>query len=159
MNDALKKHFGREIDRFEGKRQIVDGTFYVGERPGKDDKILYFDEYSVDDYNLRKKNNDPAKKDRPIAGQSALDILVTENKLRLATTKDIDAWVNKASEKFKRFNPALRVGAPMIVSRTYVVLEKVELPSGLYGAHSRSCLLYTSPSPRDATLSRMPSSA
>ena len=25
--------------------------------------------------------------------------------------------------------------------------------------HSNSCLLYTSPSPRDATLSRMPSSA
>ena len=25
--------------------------------------------------------------------------------------------------------------------------------------HSKSCLLYTSPSPRDATLSRMPSSA
>ena len=29
---------------------------------------------------------------------------------------------------------------------------------GYYGARS-SCLLYTSPSPRDATLSRMPSSA
>ena len=28
-----------------------------------------------------------------------------------------------------------------------------------YGANSKSCLLYTSPSPRDATLSRMPSSA
>ena len=26
-------------------------------------------------------------------------------------------------------------------------------------AHARDCLLYTSPSPRDATLSRMPSSA
>ena len=25
--------------------------------------------------------------------------------------------------------------------------------------HSKNCLLYTSPSPRDATLSRMPSSA
>ena len=28
-----------------------------------------------------------------------------------------------------------------------------------YGEQSRNCLLYTSPSPRDATLSRMPSSA
>ena len=27
------------------------------------------------------------------------------------------------------------------------------------GAHVQGCLLYTSPSPRDATLSRMPSSA
>ena len=29
----------------------------------------------------------------------------------------------------------------------------------LYGGHAVICLLYTSPSPRDATLSRMPSSA
>ena len=29
----------------------------------------------------------------------------------------------------------------------------------IYGGFSSSCLLYTSPSPRDATLSRMPSSA
>ena len=28
-----------------------------------------------------------------------------------------------------------------------------------FGGHSHTCLLYTSPSPRDATLSRMPSSA
>ena len=27
------------------------------------------------------------------------------------------------------------------------------------GGHTNTCLLYTSPSPRDATLSRMPSSA
>ena len=30
---------------------------------------------------------------------------------------------------------------------------------GRYGENPNSCLLYTSPSPRDATLSRMPSSA
>ena len=30
---------------------------------------------------------------------------------------------------------------------------------GRYGDNPNSCLLYTSPSPRDATLSRMPSSA
>ena len=32
-------------------------------------------------------------------------------------------------------------------------------PAGLYMLGSNACLLYTSPSPRDATLSRMPSSA
>ena len=30
---------------------------------------------------------------------------------------------------------------------------------GLLAAHRKSCLLYTSPSPRDGLLSRMPSSA
>ena len=31
--------------------------------------------------------------------------------------------------------------------------------SASFGSEANSCLLYTSPSPRDATLSRMPSSA
>ena len=31
--------------------------------------------------------------------------------------------------------------------------------TGSFEAYEKSCLLYTSPSPRDATLSRMPSSA
>lgn len=141
MNKKLKKHFGREIDRFEGSQQIVDGTFYVGKQPDAEEKILYFNEYSVEDYNLRKKVEDPAKKDRPIAGQAALDALVAENKLRPATSVDINAWVTKASAKFKRFNPALRVRTPMGTRRTYVVLEKLELPDGLHGAHSRSFII------------------
>ena len=36
--------------------------------------------------------------------------------------------------------------------------ESVSVP-GKYVPHFKPCLLYTSPSPRDATLSRMPSSA
>ena len=40
------------------------------------------------------------------------------------------------------------------------VLLKARLLMSLFSIRSvRSCLLYTSPSPRDATLSRMPSSA
>ena len=39
----------------------------------------------------------------------------------------------------------------------YVLFETGYGPSGL--PHIGTCLLYTSPSPRDATLSRMPSSA
>ena len=38
-------------------------------------------------------------------------------------------------------------------------LGKVKNPWPNVDAHSGACLLYTSPSPRDATLSRMPSSA
>ena len=36
-------------------------------------------------------------------------------------------------------------------------MQQLRLKPGRYNAYS--CLLYTSPSPRDATLSRMPSSA
>ena len=41
----------------------------------------------------------------------------------------------------------------------HLVLNKDRLLVTLDGGNSYSCLLYTSPSPRDATLSRMPSSA
>ena len=43
------------------------------------------------------------------------------------------------------------------LAATPVTIELDQPPS--HGVSSRSCLLYTSPSPRDATLSRMPSSA
>ena len=36
---------------------------------------------------------------------------------------------------------------------------RLVIPCGWYGENPHACLLYTSPSPRDATLSRMPSSA
>ena len=43
-------------------------------------------------------------------------------------------------------------------SRTGKVLSKINFDK-IYSSPLSSCLLYTSPSPRDATLSRMPSSA
>ena len=44
-----------------------------------------------------------------------------------------------------------------IVIATYSLAQFISTP--ILGAISDRCLLYTSPSPRDATLSRMPSSA
>ena len=41
----------------------------------------------------------------------------------------------------------------------HIMLVKVEFGEGAIGIMHKHCLLYTSPSPRDATLSRMPSSA
>ena len=37
--------------------------------------------------------------------------------------------------------------------------QMMELVTDLFGANDKNCLLYTSPSPRDAHESRMPSSA
>ena len=58
----------------------------------------------------------------------------------------------------------LQVGrADALNARTLQLLEVVGLFDELYPlgkkCNTSSCLLYTSPSPRDATLSRMPSSA
>ena len=54
---------------------------------------------------------------------------------------------------------ALESGPPINDQRTIRFYGEGVWDGDLGERHSRSCLLYTSPSPRDATLSRMPSSA
>lgn len=131
MNDVVKRLIGREIDRFENR--AVNGVFHVGEPPNDPADVVYSDDLRVEKFVV-----DPA---RPPAGAKGLDQLVKEGKLRQATQADIDAWVEKASEKYKRFNPELRVDAPMRPDTTYVVLKELTLPDGLYGGHSRSFIL------------------
>ena len=49
-----------------------------------------------------------------------------------------------------------------VIGTAFSVLMRMELMhpgDGILGGNYHFCLLYTSPSPRDATLSRMPSSA
>ena len=48
---------------------------------------------------------------------------------------------------------------PAMAAQLQPLLEQREFKAKGGEKHSFSCLLYTSPSPRDATLSRMPSSA
>jgi hypothetical protein len=132
MNDAVKQLVGREIDHFENKP--VGGVFHVGERPENATDVIYSDDLKVADYDDAPKA--AAGQPAPLpAGQKGLDQLVLEGKLRLATPADIDAWLDKASEKYKRFNADLRISSIMRVGRTYVVLDAVTLPDGLFGAH------------------------
>ena len=63
---------------------------------------------------------------------------------------------------FSRDDRAPKVGTGVVVSPDGLVLTStffVNYPKTQIVANINSCLLYTSPSPRDATLSRMPSSA
>ena len=50
-----------------------------------------------------------------------------------------------------------RVGGALIVTHSTLTIDSCQFEGN--GANIGGCLLYTSPSPRDATLSRMPSSA
>ena len=59
----------------------------------------------------------------------------------------------KYTDGFSRPLPTALTVAAMAISLGLLGLAMKELPLGT------ACLLYTSPSPRDATLSRMPSSA
>ena len=66
-------------------------------------------------------------------------------------------WILRASKKDDEGNP---IRDPRLL---YYFYRKVDDALGqdpiIYACHFSTCLLYTSPSPRDATLSLMPSSA
>lgn len=130
MNAAVNELVGREIDRFEFKPQ--DGIFMIGEPLLEGEKPTYSDDREVISY---------AKPGEPPTGDKGLEQLVNDGLIRPATRADMDAWVAKASEKYARFNPDLRVGHYMRMGDTYVVLKDVKLPDGLYGAHSRSFII------------------
>jgi hypothetical protein len=131
MNEAVQTITGREIKRFVNQPG-EDGVFHVGDPPRDPTRVIYSDDLALEGY------LNPAQ---PLAGQKGLDQLVAAGKLRPATEDDIEAWVDKASEQYKRFSPTLRVEHRMLVGRTYVVLRKVRLPDGLFCAHSRSFII------------------
>ena len=58
-------------------------------------------------------------------------------------------------------NPSLFNWAEQFATDLYKqsLIEEESAPANVSSSQSQNCLLYTSPSPRDATLSRMPSSA
>jgi hypothetical protein len=134
MNDAVKALVGKEIERFVN--EPARGVFYVGDAPERGEQVIRSDDLQV------KQFVEARKQAQPPAGQKALDILVRDGKLRPATAADIQGWVDKASEKYKRVNPTLRIrDHRMRLGRTYVVLEELALPEGLYGAHSRAFIV------------------
>ena len=84
-----------------------------------------------------------------------------------SATVDIDRAVEVAHEAFKMWKntPAPMRGEIMYKAAEILVRDKECIAKGMTQemgktlAETRGCLLYTSPSPRDRTRSRMPSSA
>ena len=80
----------------------------------------------------------------------------------LHVMEPVDLWENYIADEFKDRAPK-RMSEGQWDIRTLVEGEMMNdmAASGPYSVSGRNkaCLLYTSPSPRDATLSRMPSSA
>jgi hypothetical protein len=142
MNDAVKRIVGREIDHFENKP--LGGAYRVGNRVDPK-QVIYSNDLKVSDF-VPAPRPDPLAPGLPElpAGQRGLNDLVAEGSLRVATKADIAAWVDKASEPYKRFNENLRVKVPqeMVQLGAYVVLRNdVTLPDGLYGGHLRSFII------------------
>jgi hypothetical protein len=127
----IRELVGRGIDHLVTKR--TGDSFVVGKTEGLAGATLVSStEVALDDF--VDKNAFPT-------GQKGIDLLVKQGKLRPATREDIERWIDKASEKYSRFGRDLRARHRMRVGDTYVVLGPVDLPEGLFGAHSRSFIV------------------
>lgn len=123
-DERIKELTGRGIDRLWSN--YSGGRIHVGPAQGGV-RLVSSDDYSPEDY------TDIA----PFpSGQKGIDRLVEMGRLRLATQRDIDAWVEAASAPYRRFDPSMKVEAPFSGRGAYVVLGPMEVPGGLYGAHS-----------------------
>ena len=125
----IKGLTGQGIDRMWS--HYSGGRIHVGPAQGGV-RLVSSDDYSVADY---------TDLEAFPSGQKGLDRLVEMGRLRLATQRDIDAWVDAASAPYRRFDPSMKVEAPFTGRGTYVVLGAMEIPGGLYGAHSVTFLV------------------
>jgi uncharacterized protein YecT (DUF1311 family) len=129
-NTVIKNLTGREIDRLWSsyKADIV----HIGPPPPRTAALMSSDDYKPEDY---------TSLPRFPSGQKGLNRLIELGLLRRATKQDADAWVEKASEKYKKFNQNLAVRGPSGPRGTYVVLGKMTFPAGLYGGDSVAFLI------------------
>ena len=125
----IKELTDRGIDRMWSN--YSGGRIHVGPAQGGV-RLVSSDDYSAADY---------TDLEAFPSGQKGLDRLVEMGRLRLATQRDIDAWVDAASAAYRRFDPSMKVEMPFQGRDTYVVLGPMEVPGGLYGAHSVSFLV------------------
>ena len=87
-------------------------------------------------------------------------ITMLDNVLQHYIDNAIDTTqLGEYSANFKRFQKYVRKGKEGYTKSAYSAYRERSLGLGAMGFHAYLCLLYTSPSPRDGLLSRMPSSA
>jgi uncharacterized protein YecT (DUF1311 family) len=124
-NTAIQNLTGRQIDQLWSSHK--GSRVHIGTQPAGDMPLVSSTDYKPEDY---------TSLPRFPSGQKGIDRLVELGLLRRATPQDLDAWVEKASAQYKRFNPSLAVRRPMAPQGEYVVLGKITYPTGLYGGHS-----------------------
>ena len=131
LNERIKAvSGGKELSHmtFEPTERI----FEVGQPRTGAENILYPGDLTLDQF------IDPSQ---PLAGQRGLDALVAEGKIRLATMADIEAYIDEKSEVFQEIAPGIRATPGFHLPFTYVILDAMTFPPGLFGAHSRTFLL------------------
>ena len=95
-----------------------------------------------------------------------MTLTVFTNVASINTQRQLGKVTNNLEKSFERLSSGLRINSAADDAAGLAITERMEAQvRGMDQARRNSadavslCLLYTSPSPRDATLSRMPSSA
>ena len=91
------------------------------------------------------------------AGLANIKLYVSPGKRYISRMRSIDQ--KPIQDAFGKIMSRFEGLTPDQLSDADYLQQKFAFTGELYLGHLRYCLLYTSPSPRDATLSRMPSSA
>ena len=96
---------------------------------------------------------------------------MTELQIRATTADDVDIWralrLDGIARHPEAFMLSLEAARAIPAEKDAAALDRLnrwlafldDEPVGFVGLHPNTCLLYTSPSPRDQRGSRMPSSA
>jgi uncharacterized protein YecT (DUF1311 family) len=129
--DALvKKLTGHEIDRLSSGYRL--GTVPVGDSVRANVTLVSSGDYQPEEY---------TDLPRFPSGQKGIERLIELGLLRRATSEDVNTWVEKASARYRKFNPALSVSKPFGAQGVYTVLGKMRYPEGLFGGHSVAFLI------------------
>lgn len=129
--DALvKKLTGREIEHLWSSYRL--GTVAVGDSVPATVTLVTSGDYQPEEY-----TNLP----RFPSGQKGIERLIELGLLRRATDEDVSTWVEKASARYRKFNPTLSVSKPFGPQGVYTVLGKMRYPEGLFGGHSVAFLI------------------
>ncbi|MFT4025621.1 MAG: hypothetical protein QM676_02280 [Novosphingobium sp.] len=84
------------------------------------------------------------------AREAGLAQLIEQGKLRHATQTDVDRWNAAATARLATGRLAPFTSSYLSASRSYVILAPIQIPRGMYGAHSATFIVPAGvPSPRD----------
>lgn len=129
-NTVVKGLAGKEIGQLWS--QYTGSHISLGEPAQESAEWLMSDEYQPENY---------TSLPRFPSGQKGISRLIEMGLLRKATPADLDAWREKASVQYKKFDKDLKMGAPFRVGEAYVVLGEFTAPAGLYGRNHSHFLI------------------
>jgi hypothetical protein len=131
LNATVRDMLGRGIDRFTGGYALKNVAL---------DRIALPRQPLPPVSTARATGGSGYKIGRAVDGRFGLDRLVAQGAVRKATMADV-AILNRILTRKSQTGRLALVQAPIYLSETFVVLRRIAIPTGMYGAHSATFLI------------------